>query len=477
MIQVLYVGSEFCSATSLVKALPKHLVEAGVKLDIIVPHLNGIDKNSGQLAERLTRCNFDISGESISVRVFEGRRDGHIRSFYLDHPQINAAAPGLDSDANIRSMSLFSHAVSVWLSLSATRYDVVHCDGIATCLIPVLMRTRFSCEPRISDIKVVQFVKGIEDKGSVDMRWSRGLGLIDALCLPEGMEFYGKLSILKGAYLYADAVVLPNDKLFMRLEEGRKKQDIGMEGVLFNRKTLIENVELGLELNDYNPQSGLDIVAPYDALHMENKAKAKAALIHSCQLRKEGKRATVSFIGNLDANSGVDLINDILDDLMDRNVNLILCGNGKDEYVSAIKDWVDEFKGSIALINEKPTPKRVREIVAGSDILLVASSNEQLDLLHLKAMRYGCVVVGRSQGALAGNIINVDNLDVIDDQANGFVFDGYDSDAFFNATMDALDVYLNSANWAALRKQAMISVKNMAHTAKLFVKLYTSLKA
>lgn len=107
----------------------------------------------------------------------------------------------------------------------------------------------------------------------------------------------------------------------------------------------------------------------------------------------------------------------------------------------------------------------------------MAPNDEQLDVLHLKAMRYGCIVVGRAQGALAGNINNVTKLDAIDDDANGFLFDGYDSDAFFNAAMDALDVYLKDANWATLRQHAMSSVKDIAHTAKLFVKLYTSLRA
>lgn len=476
MIQVLYVGSGFCSATSLVKALPKYLLEAGVKVDIIAPQVNEPERGTGKLAERLARCNFDISGESLSVRVFEGRRSGHIRSFYLAHPQIDDIRPGFDNDASIRSMSLFSHAVCVWLSQSTTKYDVVHCDGLETCLIPVLMRTRFANAPQMADIKALQFVKGIEDKGKIDMHWSKGLGLSGAMCLPEGMEFYGKLSVLKGAYLFSDAIVLPNDKLQTRLEEGRQKKDIGMEGVLLNRKTRIENVELGICLKDFDPETGKDIPAPYDHLHLANKAKAKTALVQTCKLNKDPKRATVTFIGKFDENSGIDLVNDILDDLMDRKVNLILCGSGKDEYLRAIRSWCDEFKSSIALIEEKATDTRLREVLAGSDMLLVPPSNEQLDLLHLKAMRYGCIVVGRSQGALAGNIIDVENLDKIDDVVNGFLFDDYDSDDFFNAVMDALDVYPNAKNWAKLSQNAMVGVKDMTNTAKLFVKLYKELR-
>jgi glycogen synthase len=89
-------------------------------------------------------------------------------------------------------------------------------------------------------------------------------------------------------------------------------------------------------------------------------------------------------------------------------------------------------------------------------------------------MRYGAVVVARSQGCVIHDVRRVRDIENVAADENGFTFAKYDSDDFFDAVMDALDVQETPA-FAELRKRAAETSLSMCETAKAFVDLYQSL--
>ncbi|MCL2326249.1 MAG: glycogen/starch synthase [Proteobacteria bacterium] len=478
MMQILYVGSGFCSAESLADILPKHLLDAGVKVDVVIPHIDGIDEGASLLAERLIHGDVHFDGRRFAVRILEGRRDGHIRAFYLDHKELKQGL-SLTHDSGIRAAGIFAHAVCQWIIQSATPYDIIHCDGLETCLVPLLMRTAYAKEARISRTKAVQFVKSIEDKGKIALDYVARLGLPQSLATSEGVEFYGKMSVLKGAYLFADALLFPNDTVVKHVAQ--KGKDIGMEGVLFNRANRLYVLPIGIDTKRCDPESGP--LAGFNKTNLAPKAQFKAEFVRKHKLNKDSQRPLICFIGHLNQSSGIDLLNDILDDLMDRRVNLVVCGCGEEAYSSAIEGWTQEFKSSIAFINEdlcsaqkELCKSNVREILSASDIVLLPASGESLDTLYLTSMRFGCIPVARKQGCAAG-IHGVHNLDAIHDTDNGFTFAQYDSDAFFDATMDAVDLFAKKDLWQKLVSQALDSITSLTQTAKACIDIYQSLKA
>jgi len=478
MMQILYVGSVFCSAESLADILPKHLLDAGVKADVVIPRIDGIDEGVSLLAERLIHGDVHFDGRRFDVRILEGRRDGHIRAFYLDHKSLKQGL-SLTHESGIRAAGIFAHAVCQLLIQSATPYDIIHCDGLETCLVPLLMRTVYASEARISRTKIVQFVKSIEDKGKIALDYIARLGLPQSLATSEGLEFYGKMSVLKGAYLFADALLFPNDIVAKHVAQ--KGKDIGMEGVLFSRANRLHVLPIGIDTKRCGPESGP--LAGFNKTNLAPKAQFKAEFVRKHKLNKEPQRPLMCFIGQLDQNSGIDLLNDILDDLMDRRVNLVVCGCGEETYTGAIEGWTQEFKSSIAFFKEDLCSPRkdacksnVREILSASDIILLPANDESLNTLHLKSMRFGCIPVTTKQGCAAG-IHGVRNLDAIDDTDNGFTFVQYNGDAFFDATMDAIDLFAKKDLWQKLVIQALDSITSLTQTAKACIDIYQSLKA
>ena len=473
MTRVLYVGSGFCSTQGLADKLPKHLINhsAGIEVDVVVPHISGIDEGEGRLAERLVKCAPYVDGSNHQVTVYEGRREGHIRTLYMHADCLNNGIGLLDDDG-IRASVVYAHAVCAWLSQSARAYDIVHCDGMATALVPTIMRKFYAHDARVAAVKSVVSVKGIEDKAGIPMHWMEKIGFSSDVATSEGMEFYGKLSVLKGAYLYADAIAFPNTCVKRNIEKNRGK-DIGMEGVLFDKLDKLHCVGIGI-CACANPVTDKAIEANYSVSDMSGKMKCKNAFTLKHHLKKG--QPVVAYIGELNTDSGLGLVNDILDDLMDNKVNLVIAGTGTDSQIKAVKGWKDEFKGQIAFMNEKPSCEDVRRILSAADMLLLPTKHENTCTLHLAAMRYGCVVVARNQGCVANDIQRVKNIDKIADNDNGFTFANFDSDEFFDAAMDALDVYESDA-WNTVRENAMNKHVTLENTANDCVSIYLSLKA
>jgi glycogen synthase len=341
-------------------------------------------EGEGKLAERLVKRDPYVDGAHHHVTVLEGRRDGHIRTLYM-HADCLLNGLGLNDDHGIRASVVYAHAVCAWLSQATRAYDVVHCDGMETAIIPTIMRKFYAHDARVAAVKSVVSVKGIEDKAGIPMYWMEKIGFSADMASSDGMEFYGKLSILKGAYLHADAIAFPNACIKRRIEKNRGK-DIGMEGVLFDKLDKLYTIGRGICGKCANPETDKAIEANYSIRDMSGKTKCKNALTLKYRLKKG--QPVVAYIGNLDADSGLSLVNDILDDLMDNKVNLVIAGTGTDNQIKTVNGWKDEFKGQIAFLNEKPSCEDVRRILSAADILLLPPKHENTCTLHLAAMRY-----------------------------------------------------------------------------------------
>ena len=451
-MQILYVGSDFCSTKALTSLLPKQLLTLGAKVDIIVPHYYGIDEGESPLARRLITAHVQMDGREEKVNVFEGRRDTHIRTFYLDNEHLSHRLC-LAEDAGIMGCAVFAHAVCQYIAQVSTRYDVVFCDGLKTAFVPVMMRNIYASDKKLASLKVVQGLSGIANKGTIDMNYVHRLGLPTQLASSEKMEFYGKLSLLKGAYLFADELVFPNHDVADLVKNNRGK-DIGMEGVLFSKADRIHSITIGIDKAHLHPMDASD------------KAALKSDFVKAHHLSNDPKRPLVAFIGMLNDKSGIDLVNDILDDLMDRKINLVICGDGNPKYMEAVESWTQEFKGAVCYISKHPKCEDVKAILEASDILLFPSAIDTLDTLALKAQNVACIPVVRLQGATKSTLHNVNDLKTLAETDNAFAFANYDSDDFFNAAMDALDLYVQKDAFKQLQKQAVDAVPSIADTAK-----------
>lgn len=473
-MRVLYVASGINVGTtgqvsSLVGRLPKSLKRLGVELSVVLPHLRDIDEGECALAERLQRLHVQVDGKEVELRILEGRLEDHVRVFYLSNDTLRSVSSLGELDGAL-GYGMFAQAVSAFLAKQMVVVDVVHCEGLATCLVPVMLR-RGKDSAKLSSLKCVVTLKSVHDKGLQPIDWVRRFDLDESLESSEGLEYYGQMSILKGAYLFADSIVLPSRADINAIFEGGAS---GIEGVLAQRRQIVKAVGLGISPECWDPGSGLNIAKAYDAKDLGGKAVCKSSLCAKLKISKDAKRPLICFIGEFSAEGGVDLVSDILDDVMDRRAQLVFLGKGMERYEQAIKEWREEFSGSLALTQKDVSEEDLREHLAACDFVFLPQERQAHNTLHLRAMRYGCLPIAYMRGCAASDIRNCDPKRPAAD-SNGFGFSHYEADDFFECAMDALDVFEDAKLRESLVARAMDYEYSWAHCAKAYGELYAQL--
>ena len=117
------------------------------------------------------------------------------------------------------------------------------------------------------------------------------------------------------------------------------------------------------------------------------------------------------------------------------------------------------------IIEQKYSFELARDVVSGSDILLMPSRYEPCGLTQLIAMRFGTLPIVRRTGGLADTVI---------DGETGFTF----GPPTATALHDTILRYLGSEQrWDNMRRQAMKADYSWTSSARRYIQLYEEVHA
>jgi starch synthase len=143
---------------------------------------------------------------------------------------------------------------------------------------------------------------------------------------------------------------------------------------------------------------------------------------------------------------GIDLVENILEDLMRLEVGFVLQGIGEERHQYQLQEIQERHPKRIGLFigySEELT----HQIIAGSDIFLMPSRYEPGGLDQLYCLRYGTVPVVRATGGLDETIRKYIPQT---GEGNGFKFSAYSPEALLQAVQRALDLYRDRRAWETL---------------------------
>jgi starch synthase len=224
----------------------------------------------------------------------------------------------------------------------------------------------------------------------------------------------------------------------------------------------------GIDYDYFSPKN-TDIAFTYDKESLsEGKAKNKAALQEKLGLGKEPDTPLISMITRLTAGKGIDLVLDVLEGLLSKNVQLVILGTGDKEYEDKLSEIASRHTNFSALI--KFDRVLSKEIYAASDIFLMPSKSEPCGLAQMIACSYGTVPIVRAVGGLEDSIIHYGN-----EKSNGFKFTNFDSTALWYALEEALRVYSSKEEFDRLRNQSYDSDFTWGISASKYITIYNNL--
>src|SRR5207253_110358 len=185
-----------------------------------------------------------------------------------------------------------------------------------------------------------------QDAAGVDAALLARLELPRATFAIEGVEFYGRLSFLKGGLVYADAIstVSPTYAREIQTEE----LGCGLDGVLRERRGVLRGILNGVDGEIWNPMTDPHIAERYSGTTLERKAANKLALQSRLNLAPEPQAPLLGMVGRFTHQKGVDLLAGAVDELVQLGAQVCVLGHGEHEHEAALSAAAARHPGRVA---------------------------------------------------------------------------------------------------------------------------------
>ncbi|MEJ2059053.1 MAG: glycogen synthase GlgA [Gammaproteobacteria bacterium] len=456
-------------------SLPRALKTLRQDVRIVMPAylevLEGL-KNPTVVAE------FTDDGES--ARLLESRLPGSRAPLYLlDCPRYFARAgdpyrspDGRDWQDNHLRFGYFNRIIAR-LALDQAglewRPDILHCNDWQSALAPALLHA-YPERPG-----VVFTAHNLAYQGLFPWEAYKTLGLPDHLMTTHGLEFFGKLSFIKGGLVYADRITTVSPTYAQEIRT--PSYGYGLEGLLLYRGDDLVGIMNGIDPAIWDPAHDRHLKRTYDASDLAGKAANKRALQAECGLPEAEQSPLVGHIGRLVEQKGIDLTLAALPRLLESQPKLqtIVLGSGEKRFEQALKELAKRYPRQLA-VHIGYDEALAHRIEAGADIFVMPSRFEPCGLNQLYSLRYGTVPVVRRTGGLADSVVDVAEGNIADGTATGFIFDKALPDALRGTLERALALYPHTQRWHALMLNGMQRDFSWQKSAKRYLELYSQLR-
>jgi len=482
-LKVLFLSSEvmpFAKTGGLADvagSLPIAIKRAGVDVRLVIPFYRAIKEVACEnhmiirdieipFGERLLKANIfeSLMGADIPVYLVE-------REDMFDRPNLYGNSKG-DYYDNLERFSFFAHSSLKIAQRLGFAPDIIHCHDWQTGLVPALLKGPYKKSNGFSNTATVFTIHNIGYQGIFPPEKLAATGLSGPQYFhPEGLEFWGNISLLKAGIVYSDIITTVSPtyaKEILAHEYG-----LGMEGVVMGRSKSLYGILNGIDYNEWDPSKDIHIAACYSRKTIIGKKKCKESLIREIGFDNSMiDKPLIGMVSRLDNQKGLDILLQGMKNMLNLDTGLVIVGSGDEEIENKLKIAADQYPGRMSIHAGFNNPLAHR-IMAGADILLVPSRYEPCGLTQMYALKYGTVPVVRATGGLNDTIEQYDEKTT---NGNGFKFGPHDSEALFKAITKAVDLFKDKKSWKRLMTKGMRSDFSWDRSAEKYIDIYESVR-
>lgn len=471
-MKVLYVASEalpFAASGGLADvagSLPGAMRQRLVGCRVVLPLYESIPPELREKMTFLTSLSVPVAWRRQYCGVFEAKANGVI--YYLLDNQYYFKRQGMYGHYDdAERFAFFARAVLEMLPYIDFKPDVIHCNDWQSALTPLYYSLYYATRPGFEGIKTVFTIHNIQYQGKYGMEL-----LEDVIGVPQGcrqmVEFDGCVNYMKAAIETADCVTTVSPTYAQEILD--PWYSWGLDPILQARRWKLNGILNGIDTKRYDPATDGALFANYsiDTL-AEGKAANKAALQERLNLPRRPEVPMIGMVTRLASHKGLDLVKYIVDELLQRDVQLVILGSGEWIYENFFRElaerYPEKFSYCIGFV-----PELAQKIYAAADIFLMPSKSEPCGLAQMVACRYGTIPVVRETGGLKDSI-----RDAGDENGFGYTFKSYNASDMLGAIDRALGAYANPEFFASLRRRCMEEDFSWGRSANEYIRLYKSL--
>jgi starch synthase len=469
--RVLMVSSEAApyaktgGLADVVGSLPPALRALGDEVAVVLPRYGSIDLKPARriwdhLWVHLGPAAFDLTIYQAPAEfpvylvdcpaLFEIDRKGLYGENGVDYP-----------DNHVRFAVLARAALGVARHLFRT--DIFHCHDWQAGLVPAYLRTTFATDPTFLGCRTVFTIHNLGYQGLFPKTALAEVALDPAVFSPDGMEFFGRASYIKGGIAFADALTTVSPTYAREIQT--PELGFGLDGALRARAGVLTGILNGVDYNEWSPEVDPLIPARYGAADLRGKEVCKQKLLEEFGLPQEAMgRPLLGTVSRFTRQKGFDLVAEAAAEIVAEDVYLVALGTGEPEYEDFFRQMQQEHPGRVAArIGFDNT--LAHRIEAGSDMFLMPSRYEPSGLNQMYSLRYGTVPIVRATGGLDDTV----------DETTGFKFAGYSGQALLAAVRDAVKAFEDPVAWQARMRRGMAKDYSWQRSATAYSDLYRRL--
>src|SRR6202790_5126791 len=332
--------------------------------------------------------------------------------------------------------------------------DLVHANDWQAALVPAYLAWNEVKIPSILTIHNLAY-QGLFPKESL-----RRIGAPEASFHIDGLEFYDKLSFLKGGIVYASHLTTVSETYAKEITTS--ELGCGLEGLLRRRSDAAQLTGIlnGID-ESWDPKVCTHLTPQFGAGDWEAK-RVNA----DCVRQKFGlalsRGPLFGLVARLVHQKGVDLVLSAADAIVAAGGQIVVTGRGETQFEEALVD-VHRRRPDAIGVDIGFDDGNARRIFAGSDFTLMPSRFEPCGLSQMYAQRFGSLPIGRQTGGLAETIM---------DGETGFLFTYPSTESFLGGIRRAFATFMAKDRLNSMRRTAMARSFSWDVSAALYGALY-----
>lgn len=477
-MKVLFLSSEaapFAKTGGLADvsgSLPKALKRLGIDIRVALPYYRMIREGPFETEILYEGVDVSVGRDSFQDDVYLTWMAENIPVYLINKDEFFDRA-GLygtsrrDYFDNLKRFVFFCKAVFVLCKKLGFGPDIIHCNDWQTGLVPAYLQTQFGSTPLFSQTSSLFTIHNLAYQGVFSGDEFDFTGLAAHLFNPHGLEFWGKINLLKSGIVFSDRINTVSRRYSLEIQT--PEFGCGLDGVLRERKEDLYGIVNGADYTEWNPKTDPLIAANYDAEDLSGKMRCKKDLLQEFSLPESlARQPVVGVVSRLVDQKGFDLLAQIVDELMEENLGLVILGTGDPDYELQFHQIAERHpqKGGVKIAYDNTLAHKIE---AGADIFLMPSRYEPCGLNQIFSLKYGTVPIVRATGGLDDTIVDYDPGT---GRGTGFKFSHYRARDLLGRIRDALSVYQSREKWQRLMLQGMRADFSWERSATEYVNLY-----
>jgi len=447
-------------------SLPAAIKKQWVGARVITPLYESVPKELRDQMTFVKAITVNLAWRKQYCGIYKARIDGVTyilldNEYYFKRPNLY----GYYDDCE--RFAFFSKAVLDVLPHIDYEPDVIHCNDWQTAMVPVYLKRLYFCDPFYSSMKAVFSIHNIQYQGRFGSEVVEDVLGLDSYEYDSGLlEQDGCVNLMKAAIQVSDAVVTVSPTYAQEIQTS--PYGYGLDSLLRINADKLTGIINGINTREYDPASDPAIYRNYSADSLDDKVYNKLNLQMMTGLPQNENVPVIGMVSRLVSHKGLDLVCDCIDELLSRDIQLVILGKGDWKYEQLLSEAQKRYPSRLSF-NLAFSNELAHNIYAGSDMFLMPSQSEPCGLSQMISLIYGTAPIVRETGGLRDTIVPYLA------GGNGFVFAGYNTHDMLYVVDQALGVYADKKRWRELIAGGMKGDYSWKASAGRYISLYRGL--